>query len=251
MTSDFLEKVLGARQYSKRVHAERFDEENFDALMVGTDEEVGRPWETFELTQAENVLEWVEDPDGISHIVPNLEDLVREILPLRANTSLLDVGCYGGYLYDFIASRSKGSSVMPNYTGIDINPDVVRAAAEVHKLPNTRFEVGDVFALEKQFGAASFDYVVCSRVLIHLPYMEDALRNLFAVAKSKALVILEVGDRSSLQMIDRMDSEGQVIASYYYRRVALSAVKKICRGLTDDFRIVACQGPYSLLVLNK
>ena len=91
-------------------------------------------------------------------IEANLLDLQNE---LREGDSLLDVGCYLGDIADFCE----------DYTGVDINVDSVEMAKSFH--PKKNFYVGDVFSLE-----GAYDVVFCSRVLIHLPDFEKALKRL-------------------------------------------------------------------------
>jgi len=70
-------------------------------------------------------------------------------------SSVLDVGCGFGDLFNFL--RNLGINV--NYTGIDINPDIIKLARE--KNPELRFEVLD---FDKEEIDGKFDWVVSSGI---------------------------------------------------------------------------------------
>jgi SAM-dependent methyltransferase len=95
------------------------------------------------------------------------------LLPhLRAGQSLLDVGCGPGTITADLALLVAPGEVV----GIDASADVVAQATagpEGLGLANLRFEVGDLFALDRADG--SFDVVHLHQVLQHLADPVEAL----------------------------------------------------------------------------
>ncbi|GAB6070560.1 class I SAM-dependent methyltransferase [Thiomicrorhabdus hydrogeniphila] len=84
-------------------------------------------------------------------ILPNSHDLKNQAW------SLLDVGCGFADLIDYLAS----SSYLPNYTGLDLSPDMVLAAQSLH--PKSIILEGEL--VESQFVDSQFDYVMLSGAL--------------------------------------------------------------------------------------
>ena len=148
----------------------------------------GRPWQNHTLGQAQDVRPWIDAPTTIDpRISGNLERFAR-LLP-RIPT-VLDVGCYGGYCYDWLSKRFPGLL----YTGIDVDAAAIDAARRAHKgRPLARFAVGDLFDLAPTVAEyGPFDAVLCLRVVIHTPWLDKSLRQL-AKAAPVALVGLRIG----------------------------------------------------------
>src|SRR5688572_27460689 len=89
---------------------------------------------------------------------------------LKPEDSILDVGCYGGYLKDYFG--------WSNYTGIDAFREHVDLARRWHPQGERCFRIGDLFDLEEKMA----DVVICSRVLIHLPRFDEAVAKLISAA---------------------------------------------------------------------
>jgi SAM-dependent methyltransferase len=92
-------------------------------------------------------------------------------LNLQAGMRVLDVGCGTGDLLRLLAPLvAPGEAV-----GIDLSETMIAEARHRHgrQLPNLDFRVGDALAL--QFDDASFDRVLASQVLLHVPRPDVAL----------------------------------------------------------------------------
>jgi ubiquinone/menaquinone biosynthesis C-methylase UbiE len=76
----------------------------------------------------------------------------------RAGDTLLDVGCGTGAITAALARHGIQA------TGVDVVPDFVRIARELH--PSTAFEVGDAESLP--FAAENFTFVTLASVLEHV-----------------------------------------------------------------------------------
>jgi SAM-dependent methyltransferase len=102
---------------------------------------------------------------------------LRRFAPLfrTGEIATLDVGCGNG-AFSFAAYR-RGNRVL----GLDINPDNVRRCREyAHFLGlderRLRFEVADVYAIEREASGARFDQIIAFEILEHLSRDADAVR---------------------------------------------------------------------------
>lgn len=243
-----MNNVLGERHVEKTIVATYH--EDFDRIMQEGDKE--RPWQSFELTQREDVFEWIKEPSKIAKIQPSLNDLRQLARSLDRPVSILDAGCYGGYVYDYLLRYAFSSTDDFTYTGIDIDPDVVKAASYVHAdQPNTTFREADIYGLSKTFAENSFDIVLCSRVLIHIPRVKDALAELLKVSKHAVMAVLEIGDKPRLERIHRRNLDNGVELDYFFRCYSAQELKDVAAELGADYRII--QGPsiYSSFMLYK
>lgn len=75
---------------------------------------------------------------------------ITELLPLN-NSSVLDFGCGKGDLYGYLKKRGLNLQ----YTGMDINPELIRIARE--KYPQATFRTID---LEKEELDEKFDFII-------------------------------------------------------------------------------------------
>ncbi len=115
--------------------------------------------------------------------------LTRWLNELPPSGSFLEVGCEFGYFVRMMAARGL------NATGVDIALSKIEKARGFAKDENLtcRFEVMDAEKLDA-FSDKSFDYVLCSEVLEHLPNDDLALKELFRVTNKQ--LILTVPHRS-------------------------------------------------------
>ena len=109
------------------------------------------------------------------------ESIVRYIPPGR---TVLDAGCGEGVLSLLMAK--KGAVV----TGIDLSEPNIEAARRWAREwgVSVRFEVGDAGSLP--FDDNSFDIVVSSHVLEHLPDLFQGLRELYRVTRDRAIIAM-------------------------------------------------------------
>jgi SAM-dependent methyltransferase len=127
-----------------------------------------------------------------SHTWRTAENSAAYLLPsLRTGLSLLDVGCGPGTITADLALLVAPGDVV----GIDASADVVAqaaAGAEGLGLANLRFEVGDLFALDRADG--SFDVVHLHQVLQHLADPVEALVALRRVLASDGVLAARDSD---------------------------------------------------------
>lgn len=188
---------------------------DIDRFILGDHPEEKR-WEGLQLTQKQDAQEWIDNPDRISGLHPYI-DFFADTVRARP-CSVLDVGCYGGYLLDFLIEKNAWD-LEDLYHGIDVNEEVVLAADAAHDVKMARFAVRDVFKLKEEMGPATYDLVWCSRLLIHLPHFERALLNLLHVTKHMLYLVLLVGDERC-EKIHVVDQVTQKESFFFYRTVS-------------------------------
>jgi ubiquinone/menaquinone biosynthesis C-methylase UbiE len=96
------------------------------------------------------------------------------------STSLLEVGCGGGYFSELIRLRFPALS----YRGLDLSPAMVGLARQHY--PGTDFVVGSAYELPEKAGGV--DIVMDGVALIHMPEWKRALGEYARVAK-RAVVL--------------------------------------------------------------
>lgn len=104
-----------------------------------------------------------------------------DIGPLPRDSSVLDIGCGLGDLCRFL----RGYGWKGRYTGVDINPDMIKAAKK--GLPDDNFACKDI--LTEEFNE-KHDYVFCVATIQHKPrysnpyeYMEAMVKKCFSLTR--------------------------------------------------------------------
>ncbi|NIO44343.1 MAG: methyltransferase domain-containing protein [Candidatus Aenigmarchaeota archaeon] len=98
---------------------------------------------------------------------------VADMLPKKMKGRLLDIGCYKGYLRDYLPKTVV-------YTGLDLDkwfPEIVICDLNNQKLP---------------FKTNYFDYVICANVLEHIFYPEKICEEIKRVLKPKNIAIISL-----------------------------------------------------------
>jgi SAM-dependent methyltransferase len=110
--------------------------------------------------------------------------LHRALLDLLAQArprTVLEAGCGEGFVLRYIDERQPGYRL----TGLDLSTGAIDYA-RLHCHPSVGLLVGDVTRLP--FKSRSFDAVICSEVLEHLPNVQAALDELARVGLSFVLI---------------------------------------------------------------
>ena len=110
-------------------------------------------------------------------------DKIMNILEVKDNYKILDVGCGTGKLLSMI--RNKNNKV--DLYGIDISPKMIEKAKS-KKIKNVSLKVGDAEKLE--FDNDQFDILITSESFHHYPYPSKALKEFRRVLKPNGLLIL-------------------------------------------------------------
>jgi ubiquinone/menaquinone biosynthesis C-methylase UbiE len=110
--------------------------------------------------------------------------VINELDPQKKDT-ILDVGCGDGY-YSFLLSRLGEF----NITGVDSDKQALTIAKRQIGKKNVQFVVGDVLKLP--FKTGSFNKLVCSEVLEHLPDDKKGLQEMYRVLKKNGTLYITV-----------------------------------------------------------
>jgi 2-polyprenyl-3-methyl-5-hydroxy-6-metoxy-1,4-benzoquinol methylase len=149
-------------------------------------------------------------------------DVVKGLL--RPEDSLLDVGCGRGFVYEYLGHE--------NYQGIDLSADEVEAAT--NRFPGVRFEVGDLFSL-----TGTWDVVLCSRVLMHVAPLDEAIKSLMTAARKRLMLIVSVSTEDTVEECKRDFGR-----SYF---------RKISRHTLNSYGLFTIheRGGYALVVYDR
>jgi ubiquinone/menaquinone biosynthesis C-methylase UbiE len=115
-------------------------------------------------------------------------------LPIRPGARILDIGCGSGR-HTAAAYRLRGAIV----TGADLNPQDLNAARERLRFHDRLGEHGGgcwnlalTTITDLPFSDASFDLVICSEVLEHIPDHQKAIREVVRVLKPGMPLVVSV-----------------------------------------------------------
>ena len=117
---------------------------------------------------------------------------VLEMLAVKPGEVVLDIGC--GNARDIAMITKSGGRVF----GVDISEGMVAAArqeVENMRISGVKLQVGDATSLA--FPDASFDKVLCSEVIEHIPDAPLALREMRRVLKPGGQLVLSTPNKSS------------------------------------------------------
>jgi len=108
---------------------------------------------------------------------------------LEGMTSLLDVGCGTGVMFELI--REKRPDL--DYLGIDVTAQFVAAARERFPAEAARFRESSLYDLDRPPG--EFDAVLCRHILEHLPDYAPAVQRMYARARRKLILVFYLPPR--------------------------------------------------------
>ena len=169
-------------------------------------------------------------PEAIVYQCPEQQiaryNLMADVEPIAANSSIMDVGCGLGYFGEYLRKYGwKGS-----YTGLDINPDMIEAARK--RLPQEEFVCVDI--LSEEFEQHS-DYVFCGATIQHRPkyvdpkkYLEQMVAKMFSLA-DRALVFDVFSGRADYYDDDKLYANPGELLEFCYTLTGRVVVRNDCR----------------------
>jgi SAM-dependent methyltransferase len=124
-------------------------------------------------------------------------DYITRILNAPKNSTFLDVGC--GPCAHSIRLANRGFLVQ----AIDFSKSVLeKAEANVKaKGLEDKIKVQNEDILALPFGGATFDYILCCGVLMHIPDLEKAISELARVLKPRGILVISECNMYSLQSL--------------------------------------------------
>lgn len=100
---------------------------------------------------------------------------------IQLGEKVLDLGCGHGALAVDVAKATNAKIV-----GIDLNSENISTARRFHSHPNVRYTVGDI---RKDLIQESFDVVILSNVLEHVPERTDFLRHICGTIRPRRVLV--------------------------------------------------------------
>lgn len=138
-----------------------------------------REWEVWNVELADELHRLWGEP---GHTTGRHWELLYRSATLIEGTTVLDVGCGQGHLYELIKSRGY------DYLGIDNSEAMIAKAKSFFPEEEHRFQIGDIYDLSPY---KQYDTVICISVLVHLPDPHDeAIRQLWD--KTKHTLVMEI-----------------------------------------------------------
>lgn len=105
-----------------------------------------------------------------------LVDRIAQWTRLEHGQAVLDFGCYDGFIVGRLARRFGVRGI-----GVDLAPSALALAAEGQQGTGCQFVCSDGLGLP--FASATFDVVVCSEILEHVPDLDGVLAEIARVLK--------------------------------------------------------------------
>ncbi len=139
-------------------------------------------WEQFTPEQVQSFLR-------VGHEGREHPSRLKTIDLLAGMTSVLDVGCGTGVMFELIRERRPEV----DYRGIDVTAQFVAAARTRFPADAHRFTEGSLFELDRLPG--TFDAVLCRHILEHLPDWAPAVQHMYARARRKLIVVFYLPPR--------------------------------------------------------
>ncbi len=123
---------------------------------------------------------------------------VLGLLAVKSGEHVLDIGC--GNARDIARIAERGGEIV----GVDISAGMVAAAKEELErmgMSSIRLQVGDATCLD--FPDASFDKVLCSEVIEHIPDAPQALQEIRRVLRPGGSLVLSTPNKGSWYGFER------------------------------------------------
>jgi SAM-dependent methyltransferase len=117
-------------------------------------------------------------PEGKSH-----PSRVRVLSLLEGLSSVLDVGCGNGVMFEMIRERRLDL----DYLGVDVTEKLLQVARQLFPADAHRFRRMSLYDLKTW--RRNFDAVVCRHVLEHLPDYVPAVQYLYSRARKKLILV--------------------------------------------------------------
>lgn len=122
--------------------------------------------------------------------------VMLKLARVSRNDVVLDVGCGEGYLISMIPRTVK-------VVGLDISKVALEKAEELlRNKDNVKLVFGD--AQKMRFKKDSFDKVLCSELIEHVPEPRDVIKSVYKVLKPKGIFVISIPDEKKVRKIVKM-----------------------------------------------
>jgi SAM-dependent methyltransferase len=204
------------------------------------------------LTQAENVVDWIDDPTQISLIQPNLSTLVSHLQLMQSPWNILDIGCYAGYVYDYLAKCLCVGVNDFSYLGIDIREEAITGARAHHAgALNAEFRQVDLFSLANTFRKKEFNVCFSSRVLVHLPRFEEAMRNILHCSKLHSFIVIPLAKEGRCELRRKIFLDSGFEMPYVYRYFSEPMISAVAKANQQTYNIFNGSSAYATIHFKR
>ena len=148
----------------------------------GTNMKLKEGWRHWTADDAKGFLR--TGPEGKKHL--SRQTAIRL---LHGMSSVLDVGCGTGVMFELIRDRR----LKLDYLGIDVTDTFLELARKLYPEHRHRFRKMSLYDLPKL--RRKFDAVLCRHVLEHLPDYAPAVQSLYSRARKKLILIFYLPPR--------------------------------------------------------
>ena len=197
----------------------------------GTNMKLKESWRHWTADQARSFLR--TGPEGKHHL--SRQTVVRL---LRGMSSVLDVGCGTGVMFELIRDRR----LQLDYLGIDVTEKFLEVARNTYPNDRHRFRRMSLYDLPKL--RRKFDVVLCRHVLEHLPDYAPAVQSLYSRARKKLILVFYLPPRPLRSKRKRDEHYEQGFYTHTYDLAAfLNHVLDELSPPPQEVRIHPRQGP--------
>lgn len=164
--------------------------------------------------------------------------------------SILDVGCGAGH---YLLSLRKHINSPFLYYGVDATPRYIELAKTAFEgQPGVTFQVGDIYTLP--FETNSFDVVMCNNLLLHLPSIKPALRELCRVSRKEVIIRTLIGKtmyRIKEARSDVLDETGVPVDWHFLNIYSVNAIALIMEDLGFEKFVIEEDREFDSEEINK
>ena len=174
----------------------------------------------------------------------------------KSHFEILDIGCGKGTDVFMLNSLLKNFST--RFTAIDISRVSIEFAnmlKEIRGDQNCFFKVGDAEKLE--FDNNTFDIVLCSEVIEHLPKPERCLAEIYRVLKTKGLAVITTPNPRNIakhiipkQLAQRIDEE-QKWCFQRHRNLACETVGHVSEKTCKEWRDLSVKVGFRIEAIKR
>ncbi len=201
----------------------------------------------------ENKSEIERSIQRVKKILPEME-CAKQLAKIvkkyyKKGDKILDFGCAAGHFYQSLKKIDKNIS----YYGFDATKPYIKYAKNFFKHnQNTHFDIQNIFSLSRKY-YNNFDIVFCSNVLLHLPSIDLALKNLLKASKKYCIIRTLVSDNTHLSKFYHNDktNKNNILDSFQYQNTySYNLIKKKIRK-HGRYKISFIDDQYNGAKINK
>ena len=176
-----------------------------------------------------------------------LTDILKKYY--KKGNKVLDFGCAAGHFYYSLKKLDKNIS----YYGFDSTKPYIKYAKKHFKNNNNViFDLQNIFSVSKKY-YKKFDVVFCSNVLLHLPSIDLALKNLLLSSKKYCIIRTLVSDNTHLSKFYHTDKTNKknILDSFKFQNTySYNLIKKKIRKI-GNYQVKFIEDKYNGSKINK